>query len=150
MFLAYKYAKKRYRAHQEAKVAEQTASQTTPPAQYGTHLDDTRGLTAASDDPHIPAPYDPSALAAAPVHASSDEGKSKETPEEQADKKRRRKYRLRIILGLFLPFTLQALDTTIIASALKFIADDFSQFSLPTPTYLLSPCHPHPSPHRIT
>jgi hypothetical protein len=88
--------------------------------------DDTRGLTASSDDPGIPVPYDPSTLAAKPVRTSSGEGTPKETPEEQAEKKRRRKYRLRIILGLFLPFTLQALDTTIIASALKFIADDFS------------------------
>ena len=146
MFLAYKYAKKRYRAHQEAKLGAQPAVQTTPSGQYGMHLDDTRGLTASSDDPSIPAPYDPAALAAKPVRGSSDEGKPKETPEEQAEKKHRRKYRLRIILGLFLPFTLQALDTTIIASALKFIADDFSQSLLAS---YLPPHFPlHPS-HRI-
>jgi hypothetical protein len=49
----------------------------------------------------------------------------KETPQETAEKKRRRIYRYKIIFGLFMPFTLQALDTTIIASALPFIANDF-------------------------
>ncbi|KAK3293051.1 major facilitator superfamily domain-containing protein [Chaetomium fimeti] len=127
MYTAYKYARKRYKAHQEAKIAEQKLSQTTQPARYGSPSDDTRGLTASSDGPGIPTPYDPSPLAATPDHTSSDEAKSKETPEEREEKNRRRKYRLRIILGLFLPFTLQALDTTIIASALKFIADDFNE-----------------------
>ncbi|KAH6847721.1 hypothetical protein B0I37DRAFT_431517 [Chaetomium sp. MPI-CAGE-AT-0009] len=127
MYTAYKYARKRYKAHQEAKIAEQTASKTAPSAEHGTPSDDTRGLTASSDDPGIPTPYDLSPLAATSNHASPDEAKPKETPEERAEKKRRRKYRLRIILGLFLPFTLQALDTTIIASALKFIAEDFNE-----------------------
>ncbi|EAQ83590.1 hypothetical protein CHGG_09994 [Chaetomium globosum CBS 148.51] len=127
MYLAYKYAKKRYRAHQEAKLADPTASHTTPSAPNGTQPDDTRGLTASSDEPGVPTPYDPSPLAATPGHTNPDDAKTKETPEELAEKKRRRKYRLRIILGLFLPFTLQALDTTIIASALKFIAVDFNE-----------------------
>jgi hypothetical protein len=36
-----------------------------------------------------------------------------------------RKYRWKLMGGLFLPFTLQALDGTIIASALPFMASDF-------------------------
>jgi hypothetical protein len=36
-----------------------------------------------------------------------------------------RKYRWRVIIGLFFPFALQALDMTIIASALPWIASDF-------------------------
>jgi len=36
-----------------------------------------------------------------------------------------RRYRIRLIVGLFFPFTLQALDVTIIASALTWIASDF-------------------------
>jgi len=39
-----------------------------------------------------------------------------------------RKYRWKLMLGLFLPFSVQALDVTIIASALPFIASDFSKF----------------------
>ncbi|KAJ5377634.1 uncharacterized protein N7496_005043 [Penicillium cataractarum] len=51
------------------------------------------------------------------------------SPEEAAEKKRRRTYRWKIILGLFAPFCLQSLDTTIIASALPYIAEDFDQIS---------------------
>lgn len=47
--------------------------------------------------------------------------------EEAAEKKRRRTYRWKIIIGLFAPFCLQSLDTTIIASALPYIAQDFSK-----------------------
>jgi hypothetical protein len=45
------------------------------------------------------------------------------------DKKAKRVYRRKLILGLFLPFMIQGLDTTIIAGALPFIASDFSKFS---------------------
>lgn len=57
-----------------------------------------------------------------------DGGKKKKirSPEEVAEKKRRNVYRWKIILGLFSPYCLQALDTTIVASALPFIAEDFS------------------------
>lgn len=61
-------------------------------------------------------------------------------PEMVAEKKRRRIYRWKIILGLFSPFCLQALDTTIVASALPYIAQDFSMPSiplLPSTTYLV-------------
>ena len=65
----------------------------------------------------------------APVKAKElDEkpGKKTLTPEEAAEKRKRNIYRWKIILGLFSPFCLQALDTTIVASALPFIAKDFS------------------------
>ncbi|KAH6672950.1 MFS multidrug transporter-like protein [Halenospora varia] len=39
------------------------------------------------------------------------------------------KYRWKLILGLFLPFMVQALDTTIIAGATPFIASDFNQLA---------------------
>lgn len=57
-----------------------------------------------------------------------DEGKKKKirSPEQVAEKKRRNVYRWKIILGLFSPYCLQALDTTIVASALPFIVEDFS------------------------
>ncbi|KAJ5942963.1 Major facilitator superfamily domain general substrate transporter [Penicillium verrucosum] len=58
-----------------------------------------------------------------------DEGKEKKIPSAEgvAEKKRRNVYRWKIILGLFSPYCLQALDTTIVASALPFIAEDFNQ-----------------------
>lgn len=38
------------------------------------------------------------------------------------------RYRWKLVLGLFLPFSVQALDLTIIAGALPFIASDFSKY----------------------
>ncbi|KAJ5712038.1 Major facilitator superfamily domain general substrate transporter [Penicillium malachiteum] len=51
------------------------------------------------------------------------------SPEEKAEKKRRRNYRLKLIFGLFGPFCLSSLDMTIVASALPYIATDFNQIS---------------------
>ncbi|KAF7545197.1 hypothetical protein G7046_g9617 [Stylonectria norvegica] len=47
----------------------------------------------------------------------------------KAEKTRARKYRWTLILGLVWPFALGALDATIIASALPWIAGDFGQIS---------------------
>ncbi|EPS26760.1 hypothetical protein PDE_01699 [Penicillium oxalicum 114-2] len=47
--------------------------------------------------------------------------------DEATRKKQRRVYRWKIIIGLFAPFCLECLDTTIIASALPYIAQDFDQ-----------------------
>lgn len=38
------------------------------------------------------------------------------------------KYRYKLMAGLFLPFLLQSLDTTIIASALPFIGSEFRKY----------------------
>jgi hypothetical protein len=46
-------------------------------------------------------------------------------PQEGPLEKKRRKYRLKLMFGILAPFTLVSLDTTIIASALPFIAQDF-------------------------
>ncbi|KAK7748690.1 hypothetical protein SLS53_000712 [Cytospora paraplurivora] len=51
------------------------------------------------------------------------------TLEDKAERHHRRVHRWKLILGLFAPFMLQSLDTTIIASALPFIAADFNQLS---------------------
>ncbi|KAJ5948302.1 hypothetical protein N7466_001317 [Penicillium verhagenii] len=67
-----------------------------------------------------------------PLKATSDiapETQQEPSPEEKIEKKRRRVYRWKLILGLFGPFCLQSLDTTIIASALPYIAEDFGQVS---------------------
>lgn len=47
----------------------------------------------------------------------------------QEQKKAARNYRWRLIMGLLLPSILEALDTTIIAAALSFIASEFSIFT---------------------
>ena len=132
MYLAYKYVKKRKRQREQAKAAEEARPQATETPRDEVLSDDTRALTASR--PTSTQEY------LAPISSTPAEPDSKpeETPEERAEKKRRRAYRLRIILGLFAPFTLQALDTTIIASALKFIADDFSA----SPFFSLSPLLP--------
>lgn len=65
--------------------------------------------------------------------AAPAKAKKELTPEEIADKKRRNVYRWKLIAGLFGPFALQALDTTIIASALSDIATEFRK-SLPPPS----------------
>ncbi len=146
MYLAYKYVKKRKRQREEAKAAEEARPQATETQpQDGVLSDETRALTASrpTSTQEYPAP-----ISSTPAEPKPEpESKPEETPEERAEKKRRRAYRLRIILGLFAPFTLQALDTTIIASALKFIADDFSASPLPLPLPLPSPSNSPPPPH---
>lgn len=48
---------------------------------------------------------------------------NQDTPEQKTTA---RNYRWRLIIGLLLPSILEALDTTIIAAALSFIASEFS------------------------
>ncbi|KAK3306000.1 uncharacterized protein B0T15DRAFT_398589 [Chaetomium strumarium] len=128
MYLVYKYAKKKLREHQEAKEPVQALPDVTEPyTQDGSRFNDTIALTASPSDTHGPFPSDTSHPSPAAEGSSKVTQEPAESPEECAEKARRRRYRLKIILGLFAPFTLQALDTTIIASALKFIADDFHE-----------------------
>jgi FtsZ-interacting cell division protein ZipA len=129
MYLAYKYAKRKYTERQEKKAA----AVAQPSA---TNDDNNDGRTQSLDaraDVEItstPSPFQPAAQSSPPATSEVKEEKKQkheETPEEKMEKSRRRKYRYKIIFGLFAPFTLQALDTTIIASALPFIAADFSK-----------------------
>ncbi|KAJ6111169.1 hypothetical protein N7486_003404 [Penicillium sp. IBT 16267x] len=80
-----------------------------------------------------PVPVDEGSLEAVPDTAlkmsETAHAKEESSPEEKAAKKKRRVYRWKLILGLFGPFCLQSLDTTIIASALPYIAEDFDQVS---------------------
>jgi hypothetical protein len=59
--------------------------------------------------------------------------------------KQRSRYRWKFILGLLLPLSVQALDATIIAGALPFIASDFSKY----PTIVLRCSSVCPSPLHI-
>jgi hypothetical protein len=62
-----------------------------------------------------------------PLQSSSDSSVCSICREEQQNMKR---YRWKLMAGLFFPFLVQSLDSTIIAGALPFIASDFrKQFS---------------------
>ncbi|KAK0710480.1 major facilitator superfamily domain-containing protein [Apiosordaria backusii] len=121
MYLAVRYAKKKYRQHRQ----QPPPTQQQPPFSTSSHVS-----SASSSNTIIPPPQEESTSA----------------QDAKAAKSRRRTYRLKIILGLFLPYTLQALDTTIIASALPSIVSDFNQksqlnwlitaFNLPTASLL--------------
>ncbi|KAJ3471201.1 hypothetical protein MRS44_001300 [Fusarium solani] len=63
------------------------------------------------------------------IHRDGSEPSNEPCPTCAADEKAATKYRWKIILGLVAPFALQALDSTIIASALPWIAGDFSEIS---------------------
>lgn len=60
------------------------------------------------------------------VNSTSTEPKKSVDTRTKEEKKAQRIYRLKLVVGLFLPFSVQALETTIIAGALPFIASDFS------------------------
>ena len=73
----------------------------------------------------------------APVSSGKPQKSEQSTDHETAEdtmtteeRKAANRYRWKIIIGLILPFTVQALDVTIIASAIPFIASDFSKFSI--------------------
>lgn len=51
--------------------------------------------------------------------------------ERSAEHKKRHTHKYKVLFGLALPFALQSLDTTIVASALPFIAADFSTSTSP-------------------
>ncbi|KAF2103675.1 MFS general substrate transporter [Rhizodiscina lignyota] len=122
MYLAYKYAKKKSRERKEAKAAEAAKSPSTDAQPHG------QQDAVVSDEIEAAAP--------SKVHAAgtNDEKTKQPSPgdhemseEDRIQKKKRRNYRLKIIFGLAAPFALQALDTTIVASALPFIAKDFGE-----------------------
>ncbi|TQV93789.1 tetracycline efflux protein [Cordyceps javanica] len=105
MFYAYKKIKEHRR--QKALAQETTAQDTTTTTHAGSSNTDQK---LANHDA-----------------ARASNTKKELSPEEIADKRRRRVYRWKLIAGLFGPFALQALDTTIIASALSDIATEFNQ-----------------------
>jgi MFS family permease len=119
MYTTFKYARKQYRGYQARRAAEQQGhpADSEPYAHNGVPFHDTTALTTRTPTLDVS-----NNSTQEPLNKPS-----KETPEERAEKTRRRKYRWKIIVGLFAPYTLQALDTTIVASAVKFIADDFGQ-----------------------
>jgi len=134
MFLAAKYARKKYKERQQRNVEGATElEQRLPPESHGMPVNGVEPPTADGNHPQSPAARPNTIQDYArlddPVLSKSDvakpHGSSHDDDTTAAEKRRRRVYRYKIIFGLFMPFTLQALDTTIIASALPFIAGDF-------------------------
>ncbi len=124
MYLAYKYIKKRRRERAEAEAKEAASSAQPEALKVG---------PSAVDDGDKPGAAEPGAVVTATdiAAAKPPDAKDDEKPQvDLAEKKRMRNYRLKILFGLVLPFTLQGLDTTIIASALPFIATDFGAFTV--------------------
>lgn len=132
MFLAYRWARKKYQERQQ----ERNEAPSAPPTNsvdlpLRTKSASGAGGIAASDvsrslEGPSTTPLDGDHPATT-EKASSKPKKPELTPKEKAQERRRRVYRWKVVLGLFAPFTLQSLDTTIIASALPFIAKDFSE-----------------------
>lgn len=149
MYLAYRWARARYqkrrREHNEAPPGPPTNS-----IEFPLQRSSGPGYAVAPEtSTSFEAPSTTSANGNRPTTTTKEPKpkpkpeKSELTPEEKADKRRRRIYRWKIVIGLFAPFLLQSLDTTIIASALPFIAKDFSKppFSFPQ-----APIPPPPDP----
>ena len=74
------------------------------------------------------APIPSKVSTADPLHEDPKQPNSDTTGQEE--KRAMRKYRWRLIVGLYLPATVQALNTTMIAGALPFIASDFSKSTI--------------------
>jgi hypothetical protein len=125
MYFAFKYAKKKYNERKQAKAADTSVPETAEESSSNVQ-------PAVPQDP-IPGDQIEIAVPSGDNAAPTDEEKAQSLVVEKNDtprddplqKKRRRRHRLKVILGLVAPFALQSLDTTIIASALPFIAKDF-------------------------
>lgn len=135
MILAYRWARKRYQQRQQGRDAEPSQPPPTntielpiqPHTEAATKDPTTREPSRSLDLPSNAVVNGASPAAAKDAKAVTKTEKPEATPEEKAEQRRRRVYRWKIVVGLFAPFTLQSLDTTIIASALPFIASDFSK-----------------------
>ena len=120
MFFAYKYARKKYKEREQRK-AELAAEAALPPSAKPQPLAQ-ENVVDGQIEGTAPAEDNAAAVGKEPTPpAAKDTG----TPPDPKEKKKMTSYRLKIIFGLAAPFALQALDTTIIASALPFIATDF-------------------------
>lgn len=116
MFLAVKYGRRKYREHKAQKqLQQQTRDGQLHSGEGPADNVDSRNPSASTASSHRP------------EQSKVDNHSNILTPEEKAENKRKNIYRWKIVLGLFAPFLLQALDTTIVASALPTIAEEFSK-----------------------
>lgn len=139
MVLAYRWARKKQQQRQQARddvPLEPPPTNTIelpiqPQPETTTRDTTTRETSQNLDKPSNAAGNVVSPAATKGAEAGTKTEKPEATPEEKAEQRRKRAYRWKIVIGLFAPFTLQSLDTTIIASALPFIASDFSKHLQP-------------------
>lgn len=151
MILAYRWARKKNQQRQQARDDEPSRPPPINTIEIPTQANpeatarDTasKEISQSLDSPsNAAANGRPAATKAAKAVTKTE--KPEPTPEEKAEQRRKRAYRWKIVIGLFAPFTLQSLDTTIIASALPFIASDFSKL-IYQPGQSRPPCPTPPS-----
>lgn len=134
MILAYRWARMKHQQRQQARddvpLQPPPTNKVEVPVQTRTEaaaVDGANKETSRSDSPANAAVQEGIPTANNTAKSGAKTEKPEPTPEEKAEQRRKRAYRWKIVIGLFAPFTLQSLDTTIIASALPFIASDFSK-----------------------
>ncbi|CAK7235254.1 hypothetical protein SBRCBS47491_009230 [Sporothrix bragantina] len=137
MYLAYRYIKRKRQEKRAQEEAEERQRQSTANSGLAGDIDAvpvSRDGVVAGDVPVRDQSIEPLHADGTPAASTAPIKEAKEvkpvlTPEQKAERKRRYIYRCKIIFGLMMPFTLQGLDTTIVASALPFIASDFNQIA---------------------
>lgn len=147
MILAYRWARKKYQQRQQERDGEPSQPPPTntievpiqPHSESAARDSATRETSRKLESPFNAAGNEASTAAQKDATAGAKTEKPEPTPEEKAEQRRKRSYRWKIVIGLFAPFTLQSLDTTIIASALPFIASDFSK-RIQQPILVSLPC----------
>ena len=123
MFFAYKYTTKKYKEREQRKAELAAEAALSPPANPQPLIQEN---VVGDEQIERLAPVEDNA-AAVGKEPTPPTAKDTGTPPHPNEKKQMTSYRLKIIFGLTAPFALQALDTTIIASALPFIATDFGK-----------------------
>jgi hypothetical protein len=128
MYFAIKYARKKQKERQAAKLAGPSAERQGQ-VQPGVEQQQDAVEPGGIDIPASPVEQKTDASRPESAVKSGEAEPAVVSDEEALQKKKRRQYRVKIIFGLVAPFALQALDTTIIASALPYIAKDFSKYT---------------------
>ena len=129
MYLAYKYVKRKQKEHKDQKSSAQDDDRQVTNSPVSGLGDEARRTSNGAD-------VDVNATTAGgerTFRGRNDEAARREkgvpSPGDKLAKKRKNAYRWKLVIGLFAPFALQALDTTIIASALPYIALDFRTYN---------------------
>ncbi|KAH8588360.1 major facilitator superfamily domain-containing protein [Bisporella sp. PMI_857] len=140
-YLLYKYIRKNRAARKNASTQsyeQQLSQDTSSPIQYSATASTEHG-PELNGQPYESTPHSEKNTVIhepgqdgtrAPKNEMSSLSQSQVKDERsKAEKKAVRKYRWKLVLGLFLPFAIQALETTVLAGAYPFIASDFNELS---------------------
>lgn len=141
-FLLYKYVEKSIQKKRASKkqAAGSFEDHLNPPNEFSPAKSDATGSTAETRQGIDNASSEQSEKPKSTETSGEENGKSQtgepepgvESPvveRTKEEKKAMRLYRWKLVAGLFLPFSLQALETTVLAGAYPFIASDFSKSS---------------------